>query len=211
MKSLDQIALENGTDKSSNGHAYCQYYDLLFDAMRYKPINLLEIGIDTGASLKTWKEYFPHGEIHGIDIRGDYEYLNKIGIRTHIVDQSKIGELILFREQYPDYFDIICDDGSHVSDDMILTFETLFPMLKSGGLYAIEDLLCDYDSRWNKGVSVFDRIRKMVGEVNMNGAIPNSHLCANKKEAVKKYDAGYFEKNIEWVFNSCGLVIIKKI
>lgn len=211
MKPLDQIAIECGTDKSSKGHNYCQYYDMFFSHMREWPNNLLEIGIDKGDSIKMWQEYFPITAIHGIDIRDGYEYLHDGRTLTHVVDQSKKGELVIFGEGYNQYFNIIIDDGSHQSEDMILTFETLFPYLKSGGYYIIEDLLCVYDSRWNKGVSVLDRIKQMIGEVNMNGAIPNSHICANKKEAVKKYEADYFSKNIEWTFNACGTTIIKKI
>ena len=212
MRTLDAIAMEMGTDKSSNGHSYCQYYDMIFDPLRFKQNNLLEIGIDKGDSLRMWKEYLPHSIIHGIDIRGSYEYLEELGgIKTHIVDQSNKGELIVFAEQHLNYFNIIIDDGSHQSADMVLTLETLFPYLKSGGYYIIEDLLCDYDSRWNKGVSIIERIKQMISEVNMGGKIPNDHICANKKEAVKKYDAGYFEKNIEWTFNACGTTIIKKL
>lgn len=212
MKSLDAIAIEMGTDKSSNGHSYCQYYDMILSPLRDKEINLLEIGVDKGDSLKMWHEYSPKAMIHGIDIRGDYGYLEELGrIYTHIVDQSKKGDLVLFAEQYSDYFTIMVDDGSHQSEDMVLTFETLFPYLRSGGYYIIEDLLCAYDSRWNNGRNILERIMQMVGEVNMNGVIPNSHICANKIEAIKKYDADYFEKNIEWTFNACGATIIKKI
>lgn len=211
--SLDEIAIKHITDKSSNGHSYCQYYDFLLEHLRYKPINLLEIGIDKGASLLMWKDYFPHGIIHGIDIRGGYEYLEELGgIKTHIVDQSKRGELVLFAEQYPNYFDIIVCDGSHMADHDILTFETLFPYLKSGGYYVLEDTLCSYDkARWGANADVYDRIRQMVGEVSMNGKMSNSHICANKKAEAKKYDLNYFEANIEWIFVSAGTTIIKKI
>lgn len=214
MKSLNDIALKCGTDKSSRGHNYAQYYDFVFDHIRYKPINLLEIGIDKGDSLRMWLEYFPHSEIHGIDIRGGYEYLEEIGIKTHIVDQSKKGELILFAEQYPNYFDIIIDDGSHQSNDMVLSFEILFKYLKSGGFYVIEDLLCCYDNRWSLGDGAINRIKRMVSEVNMDGLIPNDQICANKEDASKKYGTeqyNYFEKHIEWTFNACGTTIIKKI
>lgn len=215
MRTLDAIAIETGTDKSSHGHSYCQYYDMILEPLRFKPNNLLEIGVDKGDSLRMWKEYFPHSMIHGIDIRGGYGYLEELGgIYTHIVDQSSQGALILFASQFPEgHFNIIVDDGSHKSIDMILTFQTLFPYLSSGGYYIIEDLLCDYDERWRDigGFSIIDRIKKMVDEVNMDGAIPNSHICANKKEAVLKYEAGFFNKNIEWTFNACGTTIIKKI
>jgi len=215
MKSLDEIAIEHGTDKSSKGHSYCQYYDMIFEPIKHRPNNLLEIGIDTGASLRMWKDYFPHSHIHGIDIRGGYNYLEQLGgIYTHQADQSNKGELIVFASQFEEgYFNIIIDDGSHQSKDMILSFETLFPYLASGGYYIIEDLLCNYDERWRAvgEFGIIDRIKNMVDEVNMDGAISNSNICANKKEAIKKYDAGYFHKNIEWTFNACGTTIIKKI
>lgn len=211
MKSLDELGVMFGTDKSSRGHSYLQYYEMFFDPLRYRPINLLEIGIDKGDSVRTWKEYFPHSEIHGIDIRGDYEYLNQEGIKTHIVDQSKLQDLLSFGVQYDQYFDIIIDDGSHQSDDMILSFKTLFPFLKSGGFYCVEDLLCDYDDRWNKGTSAIRYFERRIGDVHMNGSIPNDSICADKKVKSKKHAKGYFEENIEYIFTSCGLVIIKKV
>lgn len=208
---LDEIAIKHGTDKSSNGHSYCQYYDMFLCHLRNTPINLLEIGIDKGDSLKMWKDYFPLGRIHGVDIRDGYEYLNDGVITTHVLDQSNKADLSLFGEKYNNYFHIIIDDGSHQSADMLLTFETLFSYMRYGGYYIIEDLLCDYDSRWNQGVSILDRIKKMISEVNMGGNIPNDHICANKKLAVTKYFGSYWDSHIEWVFAACGTVIIKKI
>jgi len=209
---LDEIAKKYGTDKSSNGHNYCQYYDMLFAHMRELPNNLLEIGIDKGDSIKMWQEYFPITAIHGIDIREGYEYLHDGRTLTHVIDQSNKGELVIFAEQYNDYFTHIICDGSHVAEDDILTFETLFPYLRSGGYYAFEDTLCSHDkTRWGKNADVYDRIRQTIGEVSMNGKMSNSHICANKKVEAKKYDLNYFEANIEWVFCSAGLTIIKKL
>ncbi len=211
MKNLDLIGVNKGTDKSSKGHSYCQYYELFFDAVRYKPINLLEIGIDKGDSLLMWHEYFPHSEIHGIDIVEGYGFLHELGIKTHTVDHSSMADLVLFGEQYDNYFDIIIEDGSHQSKDSILTFETLFPYLKSGGFYCYEDALCDYDSRWNQGARSIPYFAELIHAVNMDGNIPNDQICANKKEAVKKFGGDYWDKNIEWIFSSCGLFIIKKL
>ena len=36
--------------------------------------------------------------------------------------------------------DIIIDDGSHFADDVTFTFERLFPCLRPGGCYVMEDL-----------------------------------------------------------------------
>jgi hypothetical protein len=210
---LDELALKYGTDKSSVGHSYAKYYDMFFNRLKKGGVRLLEIGIDKGDSMKMWADYFPNVEssIHGIDLRSDYEYLKLWNIFTHVVDHSSSADLIVFGESYDQYFDIIIEDGSHQSADSILTFETLFPYLKPGGYYCIEDMLCDYDPRWNKGVSSLDRVRQMVGEVNMNGLVSNDAICANKIEAVKKYAGTYFENNIEFIAIFMGLCIIKKI
>ena len=37
-------------------------------------------------------------------------------------------------------FDVIIDDGSHVPSHQKLTFQTLWPHLRPGGLYAVEDI-----------------------------------------------------------------------
>lgn len=214
---LDALAIHFGTDKSSLAHNYCKYYEMFFGHMRYYMPNVLEIGIDKGDSIKMWASYFESSMIHGIDIRGDYDYLmqwakeNNVGLKTHVVDHSNKADLVIFGHKYNQYFDIIIEDGSHMSVDSILTFETLFPYLKSGGYYCIEDMLCDYDPRWNKGVSSLDRVRQMVGEVNMNGLVSNDAICANKIEAVKKYAGNVFESSIEFIFVSMGLCIIKKL
>ena len=40
--------------------------------------------------------------------------------------------------------DVIVDDGSHVSAHVILSFETLYPSLKPGGIYIVEDIGTSY-------------------------------------------------------------------
>src|SRR5882757_9979464 len=40
--------------------------------------------------------------------------------------------------------DIIIDDGSHVNEHMIDTFKILFPLLKDGGVYVVEDTQTSY-------------------------------------------------------------------
>ena len=40
--------------------------------------------------------------------------------------------------------DIIIDDGSHLNEHVIRTFEILFPLLNEGGIYAVEDLQTSY-------------------------------------------------------------------
>ena len=53
------------TDKPGNGYTKV-YYEIMKD-FREESINMFEIGVYFGASLKMWEEFFPNGKIFGID------------------------------------------------------------------------------------------------------------------------------------------------
>lgn len=63
---LRKLAKKHGTDKSV--HGYCPHYERRFAGWRHKPITLLEIGVDAGASMRMWRDYFPNAKITGVDI-----------------------------------------------------------------------------------------------------------------------------------------------
>src|SRR5258708_985436 len=130
------------TDKWGT-HRYAQHYQRHLQHLKNESFNLLEIGIGGyskagkgGASLRMWKHFFPAAHIYGMDIR-DKSFVDEDRITTFVADQSdpeslravagKIGEL-----------DVIIDDGSHLSPHILVTFETLFPLLRDGGIYAVE-------------------------------------------------------------------------
>jgi demethylmacrocin O-methyltransferase len=71
---LDKLAGIYRTDKFGC-HYYTRHYEAYFKPLRYKKLNILEIGIGGdqnpnggGASLRMWREYFPNSRIYGIDI-----------------------------------------------------------------------------------------------------------------------------------------------
>lgn len=212
QRTLHEIATSCGTDKGPLGHNYTPYYDMFFAPLRDKYINLLEIGVWEGASLKMWEEYFPNGGITGLDIHEKSQYDTQ-RIVTIQKDQSKKEALFSIQDYVSELISIIIDDGSHNAEDQILSFETLFPVLRPGGMYCVEDTLCSYDKeRWGKNGSFIEYIAKLTGDVNMNGKMSNYEICANKKQQVNKYGTlTTFERNIEWVFVSCGLCIVKKL
>ncbi|MCX2192385.1 class I SAM-dependent methyltransferase [Pantoea agglomerans] len=96
--------------------------------------NLLEIGVQNGGSLEIWSKYFPNAEnIVGCDINPDcarLEYENKsikvlIGNSSTLEIKNKISEIT------PSY-NLIIDDGSHNSSDIIKSFFTLLPYTGAG-------------------------------------------------------------------------------
>src|ERR1700722_10851024 len=109
-----------------------------------QPVRLLEIGVQNGGSLELWAKYLPNGsEIVGLDIDPAVEKLHfdrPIKVVVADVKDTERRDLLLGDEP----FDIIIDDGSHHSDDIIQAFRSLFDKLRPGGVYIVEDLHASY-------------------------------------------------------------------
>jgi len=151
LNTLTDIGLKFKTDKVYSDHTffnknYMNHYEKYFEEIRYLPIKFLEIGVLDGASLRTWREYFPNSEIHGIDIRPECKAQEDLqnNIHVHIIDCSDEDSLNIFKQQYTSYFDVILDDGSHINDITLLTFQVLYHCVKPIGYYIIEDLGTTY-------------------------------------------------------------------
>jgi predicted O-methyltransferase YrrM len=124
--------------------SYFPEYDFCFSAYREKPVRLLEIGVAEGGSLATWEAYFPNAEqIVGLDIKPECAKFTEGKRKVYIGSQTD-RELLQSISAKEGPFDIIIDDGGHTMKQQIVSFETLFPMLKDGGIYVIEDLHTSY-------------------------------------------------------------------
>ncbi len=132
----------SNTPGAHKWHHYFKIYDELFGALRLRPISVLEIGIYKGASARVWRDFF-HAEstIVGIDINTKCAEFDAPGKKLHIRIGSQQDKEFLTRvNQEFGPFDLIIDDGSHVSSHMISSFNHLFlDGLKPGGLYFVED------------------------------------------------------------------------
>lgn len=142
------LATIYGSDKWGD-HWYAQHYERHFSTMRKKRIVLLELGIGGfddsqggGASLRMWEKYFPSGRINGVDIY-DKRAHDTPRIRTYVGDQSDESFL---RELVAEIGtpDIIIDDGSHLNNHVLRSFEILFPLLAENGIYVVEDVHTSY-------------------------------------------------------------------
>lgn len=154
---LTALANRAQSDKGSvfpviaSPHCYTMAYNALFQAMRDKPINILEIGLNVGAhdrnkidalpSIDMWLEYFPHAKIDGIDIVETKHLTTPERVQLATADQSSPASLAEAMKTLGNKsYDVIIDDGSHAPSHQRISFENLAPNLASGGLYIIEDL-----------------------------------------------------------------------
>ena len=154
MKTLNELIDEFGSDKNLSG--YTPTYTEIFEPIRNKNLNLLEIGIGTiisgaqssmsntkiqnykpGASLLAWKEYFPNSLVYGGDIQEDTQFTED-RIQTFLFDSTNKEQCDTTLKNME--FDIIIDDGWHKWKAQKDTITNLFNRVKLGGYYIIEDI-----------------------------------------------------------------------
>jgi len=128
-------------------HHYFPIYESVFGPLRSKPINVLEIGVYRGGSIRLWHKYFAPGtRFVGIDIDASCLQFDSPAENIHVRIGSQDDAAFLsdvVAEFGP--FDLIIDDGSHQTGHIIASFNALFgPGLKDGGLYFVEDLHSNY-------------------------------------------------------------------
>ena len=171
MKTLLQIQSKYKfkTDKNSY-HDYFKTYDKLFLKYKYEKINILEIGIWHGESLKLWRKYFPNAEIYGVDIftRASEKKVrdNLNGFDVHIKKVNTCTETPEELEQRNKFFqslggnlfDIIIDDGSHKVIHQINTFKNFRKLLSTDGMYICEDIYDGNLKHFQKSVKGFEYI-----------------------------------------------------
>jgi len=173
LSQMRDIAKKYQTDKFKNEN-YLKVYSKHFKDIRKSATNVLEIGVKrdpqggtNGArSLKLWKEYFESAEVHGIDIDPENKKYEESRIQIHIGNQGDpyfLKETVALictnqksKNPTPEssneqdikntdaIFDAIIDDGSHINVLTLTSFTHLWPHVKKGGVYIIEDLGCSY-------------------------------------------------------------------
>ncbi len=146
---------ENHTGKVSDKWSlYLREYDRIFSPYRFKEVSLLEIGIQNGGSLEIWNKYFSNAKkIIGCDINPDCSKLTYEDSRISvIVGDATIDETKKQISKLSDSFDLIIEDGSHTSRDIVKAFAQYFPLLNDGGLFIAEDLHCSYWKEFDGGL-----------------------------------------------------------
>lgn len=192
---LNKLGKFYGTDKVGS-HFYTPHYMTHLKKFRHKRINLLEIGVGGydnprlgGNSLRMWKRYFPFGKIFSLDIY-DKSPLEEDRIRIfrgsqvdkNFLDQviDEIGEV-----------DIIIDDGSHINEHVIQTFNLLFPKLRDGGIYVVEDTQTSYWEDFGGDSNVLNNPKTMMNYFkSLTDAL-------NNREFIKpNYKQSYYDRKV---------------
>jgi SAM-dependent methyltransferase len=181
---------------------YFELYDRHFSPYVGKPITILELGVYHGGSLEMWRNYFPKAKIVGIDINPDcrdHEQVDK-NIFVRIGDQSNEEFLQSLIDEFGE-FDLILDDGSHHVDHVNRTFQYLYPNLKDGGIYFIEDTHAAYWSSHGGSINASESINNVAKD--MIDSINADHARGQKTP-------DYYTKNVKCMTVYDSIIVFDK-
>jgi 23S rRNA U2552 (ribose-2'-O)-methylase RlmE/FtsJ len=151
-KSLRQIFYDHEGPLIHKWDHYFEIYDRYFSQYRNQKINILEIGVSQGGSLQLWKKYFgDQVNIYAIDINPACKQFEEESVRIFIGSQSDRTFLKDVAGQIPD-LDIVIDDGGHTMEQQKVSFELLYPKVKEGGIYIVEDTHTSYWYEFHGGL-----------------------------------------------------------
>tara|TARA_B100000795_G_scaffold252801_1_gene222590 strand:- start:3369 stop:4052 length:684 start_codon:yes stop_codon:yes gene_type:complete len=156
---LNKLGEKYKTDKVDGNHSYknVSYLDIYQKYMSHNRLEVkvfVEIGVRDGASVRMWKEYFPNAIIYGIDIDPRCIEFAEERIEIIIGDQNDNAFLNSLAAKFGKTIDILLDDGSHITNHQITTFQILYKCVKSKGLFIIEDLANSYEEWGNNELNL---------------------------------------------------------
>lgn len=211
--SLSELGKIYKTDKTDQWHSfagksYLDVYSIYLEPFKEDPVTFLEIGIKGGASLRTFRDYFKKGTILGLDINPEVAFTED-RITTYIGSQSSAEIIEKIFTDHPE-ISIVLDDGSHVNELTIASFNLIFDRLPAGSLYIIEDLYCSY-------------LEESLADDIVKGGWPGMHLndpsvkMINRREDMDKFffqiikDLDHKRGDVEFVHFWAQTCVIKKI
>ena len=143
MKKFNELFNEHTGESILKWSNYGDIYDKHFAKFRDQPINILEIGVLRGGSMRIWEKYFPKANVFGIDINEECLQYQSDRTKIFIGDQSDVSFLRNIKAKIP-RIDILIDDGSHRAKDQKITFDEMYYHVRKPGIYLIEDIELNY-------------------------------------------------------------------
>ena len=188
--------------------------DLMLDfyrqLARHSPRTIMEVGMFKGGSMVWYDKLFKPDRLVGIDLNPTpIEALenyrkDKPHIKTYYGRyQDKPGTRQAAQKNFPDGIDLVVDDASHLYAPTKATFAMLFPMVRPGGHYVIEDWRWAHqpgyqskDATWADEPAMSNLILELVIMASTVPAIESIHIesslvCVRKGRGT--FDASMFD------------------
>ena len=205
-ETLHDLGKKYGTDKVR--HGFLQIYADLFGAPEAVK-NMMEIGVFYGASIQMWRDYFVNAKVYGVDgftgIMGNGKvecpqgscigdlYMKKepFGPRVKLVkadqgDSSVMEGMAKELQKEKISFDVIVEDGSHKYEDQQKNLAQLFPLIKPGGYYVIEDLHSSLQKGYDAPARSYNTTLEVIKRFMSTNSFDSPYLSDKQKRYLDK-------------------------
>lgn len=171
---MDAIGVRCNTDKASvgrsrngagqaveerpRGHDYLRKYESFMRRYCERPgFRMMELGAgpewNLGASVRLWEEYFWRDDfqLHVVDVKPSAAALANQRVAVTVGD---LGDPATLGRLATAVYDVVLDDASHLWGHQLQALQWLFPAVRRGGLYIIEDIETSFGpnrARWSQG------------------------------------------------------------
>ena len=187
-------------------HGYAKFYEDLFKPIQDKPLKILELGSFYGNASAALFFYFRNSLIHSADINPDMYKYKGSRLKNFFVDSSSRESIIKNILNQDTEFNIIIEDASHMLKDQIISLFMLFPKIKKGGIFIIEEI--DFPEKKEDmriGQNMPD-LKTILKKIQSNEDFDTEYINKNEKE--------YFISNVSSISffkgNLNELVVIRK-
>jgi SAM-dependent methyltransferase len=168
---------------------------LTADLVKLAPRRMLELGLFHGGSTIYWRNQLALDRLIAIDIRDSVPALESYVqrhaddvIRLHLgVSQDDKGALYeIWKTDLPHQaLDVVIDDASHQYAESLASFEALFPLMREGGAYIIEDWGWGHGMSWPDDLwSEFRLLSPLITELML--------LCASRNRYIERIEINDF-------------------
>ncbi|MEM7470919.1 MAG: hypothetical protein AAF340_06150 [Pseudomonadota bacterium] len=202
ITNLTDIADALQLDQGSQKHRFTELYHLLLLPLRQRKLNMVLLGMgnqleaETGTSptVPMWLRYLPKAQITAVD-ENSFPRLRDPRVSTHKCDfetRGPIGRLAKNLEKV----DLVLDDASHLSHHQQHAFVELFPKLKPGGIYLIEDLRFQPKTRETSG---YPKTARLFQNFLRSGTFQHSDAgLEDALNAIRSDFSGCFLHQAQW-------------
>ena len=158
--SLKELVNNSTTDKNTV-HSYLDTYEEFFASKKNADVNILEVGIFNGGSIKLQRDYFQNGRVYAVDVIDSNNPLiqeksilsdNRITLYT---STNAYDEGFVSHHLQPLKFDFIIDDGPHSIESVLFFVKYYLSLIKDDGILIVEDI---QNENW------FDSLKEQVPE-----------------------------------------------
>ena len=206
LDEVTRLADSFGSDKGTrdDAHGYARIYQRFFEPLRRQHITFLEIGLHRpesdgrrssgnaaegttdavatkAPSLQMWRTFFPKAKIFGFDI-DDFSavHLDRCSILRG--DMASPSDLKRLMQIINAPIDVVIDDASHASHHQQIALGHIFPHVRPGGMYIIEDLC--WQDRYLEPVGV-PKTRDLLRRFQAIGVFASPIISAEQSRFVQ--------------------------